>query len=305
MSVSKKILIFIIFIVIALLSVSCSTKPDSNNPEIPIPDGPSLGVNSQQNNSLPAEEALTKKEPVSFSGYWNRTEIIRAGASSLKITNETDNNFDFELDTFWGDHFGVLSGTAVKDTLGKAEFTIEAAGYHNGGVLGFVMDEEIKNLNLSFEGDIAALDFGQNVVPDGVYVLGEPYYVSDNYPLLVFGNEKIQDKIRKLMTETNENRDDTAYHMLLKVMKEGLPELVEPGRYKGFIGSGHETGVDLYISPKEEICIMTYGLEEGQYVFYTSEVIYHGWMTYPEYLVIPDWISREDISFKYCGYYGE
>ena len=306
MSVFKKPLIFIIFIVITSLLVSCSIKSDNNNSEVPIPDELSSEINNLQNNSPSVENSLTKKESALFSGDWNRTGIIRAGASSLKITNETGNNFDFELNAFWGDHFGVLSGTAIKDTLGKAEFIIEAAGgYHNGGVLKFAIDEEDKNLSLSFEGDIIALDFGQNVVPDGDYVLGKPYYVSDNYPSLVFGSERVQDKIRKLMMETNENRDDTAYHMLLKVMKEGLPELVEFGRYKGFIGSGYEMGVDLYISPEEGICIMAYGLEEGQYVFYTSEIIYHGWMTYPEYLEIPDWIPREDISFEYCGYYEE
>ena len=305
MSVFKKSSIFIIFIVITSLSVSCSIKSD-NNLEISIPEELSSDINNLQNNSPSVENSPTKKESVFFSGNWNRTGIIRACASSLKITNETGNSFDFELDVFHGDHFGVLSGTAIKDTPRKAEFIIEAAeGYHNGGVLKFVIDEEDKNLNLSFEGDIVALDFGQNVVPDGDYVLGKPYYVSDNYPSLVFGSERVQNKVRRLMTETNENRDDTAYRILLEVMKEGLPELVESGRYKGFIGSGHEMGVDLYISPEEEICIMAYGLEEGQYVFYTSEIIYHGWMTYPEYLVIPDWISREEISFEYCGYYEE
>jgi hypothetical protein len=132
-----------------------------------------------------------------------------------------------------------------------------------------------------------------------------PDAASDEYPMLVCSSEEILLKIKELITSTNEEGDDTAFNNLLYVMREGLAELAEPGRYKGFILPEREMGADLYISPAGHIYLMAYGLDDSKYVFYTTDIAYHGWLEFPDFLDIDDSVDMEDIEFEYNGNIGQ
>ncbi len=127
--------------------------------------------------------------------------------------------------------------------------------------------------------------------------------MSDSYPLLVFKTQELLSKVKELITSPNESGDDLAYENLLYVLREGIPEIVEPGRYKGFFGSGQMMGADLLVSEDGQIYLMAYGLDQRSYVFYTTDIAYHGWMTIPEFLDIDERIAGE-VEFAYNGNLG-
>ena len=238
-----------------------------------------------------------------FEGAWQRTEVIRQNAADLTITDETAESFVFHLTAYWGDHFGELSGSAEKQGPREAVYNVEATGLQEGGTLRFtVQDGGEPTISLCYEGAWDALDFGQNVVPDGQYVRGTPEYTSDGYPLLVCSGEETLEKIRELITSTNEEGDATAFDNLIFVMREGLPEIAEPGRYLGFTLPGREMGADLYISPAGHIYLMAYGLDDRKYVFFTTDIAYHGWLQFPEFLAVGDSVDPEEVDFEYNGF---
>lgn len=239
-----------------------------------------------------------------FEGDWTRTNVIRYAAAVLTITDETEAGFDFDLTAYWGDHTGQLSGEAIKISTEEAVFRIDATDLYDEGVLRF-SDFGNGQLCLSFEGDLNAADFGKNVLADGLYVKGEPEYESDGYPMLVFGGEVLMEKTRALMMNATELGDDTAYENLLTVMREGLPDLVGPGWYKGFMSPARMMGADLFITPDEHICLMAYGLDERPYVFYTTDIQYHGWLRFPEYLELEERVDSEEVVFVYSSGYSE
>jgi hypothetical protein len=253
--------------------------------------------------SGPSESAANHTEAF-FEGEWGRTGVIRAGTAQLSVTGETRSGFSFSLTAYWGDHVGLLIGTAEKESPVEAVYLIEANELHEEGALRFLLEETAEpQITVSFEGDPNALDFGLNVVPDGAYIKGEPVYVSDSYPLLVFKTQELLSKVKELITSTNESGDDLAYENLLYVLREGIPEIVEPGRYKGFFGSGQMMGADLLVSEDGQIYLMAYGLDRRSYVFYTTDIAYHGWMTIPEFLDIDERIAGE-VEFAYNGNLG-
>lgn len=263
------------------------------------PTPPSVSVSVE----APNEEPWDKDETF-FEGDWARTDVIRYASASLTITDETEKNFAFILTAYWGDHSGMLSGEATKISSVEAVYHIDAGAIHGEGTLRF-SDFDDGKLVLNFEGDLNAMDFGQNVLPDGIYVKGEPEYESDGYPMMVFGDEATMERTKALIANSNEISDDTAYENLIVVMREGLPVQVGPGRYKGFLLPGNTMGADLYISHDRHIYLMAYGLDERPYVFYTTDVQYHGWLRFPEYLELPESVDSEEINFVYNGYNDE
>ena len=281
-----------LFIVLPMFLSSCAAQTEDGPPEFSAP-ATSKAPPSVYAPAETPDEASPDKDESFFEGDWARTDVIRYAAASLTITDETETGFDFTLTAYWGDHSGELSGEATKTSAGEAVFHAAANAAHGEGALRF-----------SDFGDLNAVDFGQNVLPDGLYVKGEPEYESDGYPMLVFGDEAMMEKTKALMANAAELGDDTAYQNLLAVMREGLPELVGPGWYKGFLPPGRAMGADLCISPDGHICLMAYGLDERPYVFYTTDIEYHGWLRFPEYLELPESVDPEEVVFVYDGYDG-
>jgi hypothetical protein len=230
-----------------------------------------------------------------FEGVWERTEVLRQSAAHIRITNQTKDSFIFTLMAFWGDHVGELSGKANIKEHGTAVFIIEATDCCGGGTLVMLYDEhDSPHLDISYHGDHDALDFGRYCEPGGTYVLGKPEYTSDGYPMLVFENDEVFMKIKTLMGES-------AYANLLYVMREGFPSVVGRHRYRGFIAGEGNMGADLAISDTGQIYLMAYSLSDRKYVFYTSDVMYHGWLNYPEFLDIDESVNTEEVNFEYNG----
>lgn len=279
MHLKKAIPLINLLLISALIFISCSGGNPPFTDEFPKE---TATVKKQIDES----EHQLKSNTLSYGGEWKRTEVIRGAGADLSIYNETDGEFHFRLTAFWGDHFGDISGIAEKVEGNNGFFNIEANANHGGGVLNFHINEK-SVLILSYEGDSVALDFGQNVIPDGTYTLDEPIYESDHYPLLVFGSEKMIDKVKALMVETNEFDDETAFLNLLTVMTAGIPEIAEPGRYKGYLPPGRSMEVDLIVTADDHVHILAHNLDERPYVFYTTHITYFGQDIYPEGLDIP------------------
>ena len=107
------------------------------------------------------------------------------------------------------------------------------------------------------------------------------------------------------MANAAELGDDTAYQNLLAVMRAGLPDLVGPSWYKGFLPPRRRDWAPICTSlPDGHICLMAYGLDERPYVFYTTDIQYHGWLRFPEYLELPESVDPEEVVFVYDGYDG-
>lgn len=285
-------------IVLSAFLTSCATQTSGGPPKPAASATPSAHAPAEA-----PDGAAPDGTSQFFEGDWARTGVIRYAAAALTITEETEKEFYFILTAYGGDHMGELAGRAEKRSCKEAVCILNTSALHNGGTLRFLFSGS-GELSLSFEGDINALDFGQNVLPAGLYVKGEPEYESDGYPMLVFGGEALREKTMALMTDSTGLGDDTAYDNLIDVMREGLPELVGPGRYRGFMTPRREKGADLYISPDGHIYLMAYGLDNQPYVFYTTDIRYHGWLQFPEYLELPENFDPEKVIFAYNGYDG-
>ncbi len=80
--------------------------------------------------------------------------MIRAGTAQLSVTGETRSGFSFSLTAYWGDHVGLLIGTAEKESPVEAVYLIEANELHEEGALRFLLEETAEpQITVSFEGD--------------------------------------------------------------------------------------------------------------------------------------------------------
>ncbi len=291
MSIKYRALLFTITTILSFTFVSC-TKPPENSET--VQGDPTIATEPSSINE-------PELEAPNYSGEWKRTGVIRGAGADLTITNEKDDGFDFRLTAFWGDHFGDIYGRGIKKDSGEAAYIIEPEEPHEGGVLNFMINEE-NFLIVSYEGDHSALDFGQNALPDGTYTLRDPDYISDKYPMLVFGDEKMLNRVKALMVETNEFDDESAFYNLITIMKAGMPELVGPHRYKGYLPPGRSMTVDLIITENDDVHILAHNLDERPYVFYTTHIDYYGHGVYPEGLDIPPDVEIEPVYHPNAGY---
>lgn len=96
-----------------------------------------------------------------WSGEWRRVVTGRFDSSTLVITNETKESFDFEIEAFSGANMGYASGSAA--------ITGQTARYHNsdtGAELAFNLLDGIIKLTAN---DVANEQNGMGVFFDGDY----------------------------------------------------------------------------------------------------------------------------------------
>lgn len=215
---------------------------------------------------------------LSFEGIWQRTDIIRHSNARIEITDSSESGFSFNMVSYWGINVGELSGTANYVNENTAEYLLDS----DEGTINTLEFKLTKNgstrMEVTYSGDYSLLDFGMNVFADGIYVLGEPEYISDDYPMLAAGNLETLAELRQLLGEY-------IFSDLLYIMREGYPDEISEHRYKGFI-KGIGLGADLLIGDEDTIQLMMY--DNSNYVFYTNNMSLHGYL--------PDFIDPNTIT---------
>ncbi len=219
-----------------------------------------------------------RSEHMSFEGIWQRTDIIRHSNARIEITDSSESGFSFNMVSYWGINVGELSGTANYVNENTAEYLINSDESTINTLEFKLTQSDSTRMEVTYSGDYSLLDFGMNVSADGVYVLGEPEYVSDEYPMFAAGDTEMLAELRQLLGEY-------IFSDLLYIMREGYPDQIAEHRYKGSI-KGVGLGADLLITDDGTIQLMMY--DNGDYVFYTNNMSLHGYL--------PDFIDPNTIT---------
>lgn len=222
------------------------------------------------------------KATADFAGQWKRTNVIRALDASLKIYQQTDSEFRFDIEAMYAAHSGSLSDTAYFIAPNQAFCFLES---NDQGLLLFTLiDDEIC---LEYDGSIYALGFGANVTAHGTYTKNTPSYTNANIVNDMLPTQELKDKMCSLV-------GDFAYEQIILVMEWGIQYSSEVYTYSGFI-SGIGVGVDFLINEDGKIYCLGYGLDEPGYTFYTNDAKYKD--TLPDWIEI--WREKYELSFVY------
>lgn len=259
--------------------VSESAAPETE----PIESSPTGSELPSATPSLTTEEPSAS--PVTFEGVRNRTDVSHAMPAGLRIFDQTNETFEFELNASWFAHSGIVEGTALLLSERTAEYVIEPNEYSDGGTISFSLGED-SGIDVFYEGDEGSLGVGANVSVDGLYILGEPRLSSPPSAEELVGKDMLS-RIAELV-------GDEVLEELVFVMENGQSYQDEAMTYSGFF-PGIGTGADLLVTDDGYIyCLAYYAGQEG-YVFYSNDKAYQDKLHPLFELRFPD----EELSFVF------
>jgi hypothetical protein len=185
------------------------------------------GTEDQEDNEGGLASIVGAPSALNANGEWKRTEVKQAEEATLKISNQGETSFAFELAAKNGEKSGSVSGTA--------EFLTENAAVFNAGnekaTLKFTFSGE--EVSVTHTGNDTDLGCDSTVTFDGSYTQGNPEYkdadTGKNNP--AYSKDLIKSQLILTSIKSALSKDDFAVYQAI-MTDENIRDMIPPSELK-------------------------------------------------------------------------
>lgn len=190
----------------AVSSDTSSQVPSIEDTVIPFDD-----TSDEVSSEVSSEEVSSESAHPSFEGTWKKTNVYESAKATLKISDQTDDDFSFTFKIWNGDTTSSISGTA--------SFTKEKIAVYKKGSSTLTFDYGSKYLSVYHSGTNKALGFSTSVTIDGKFTQGTPNYYKEEetntYDYNVYKSSAVVKALKSTLSA-----DD--YELYTELMEKGL-----------------------------------------------------------------------------------